>query len=242
VQKQQQQTKQQQAKPVRVGGAVWPDNWVATEVSSQVINQGGQVSPTQICCAARFDNSQCQVQTAYSNAVHYYDFANQRERFENSDGTVQVNLYGTTLMAMAVTPSNACQYYCPIPANSTLSNGLDYFLDPSATDMGQVTYQGQQVEEWTWKEVIPIVNITMEYTNNYAVKQGDIGIWLPVAQDTYLTPLGQQIGVEHTGWTNFNTGVPPAAKFAITGISTCPQDPQGCQQQQQQQKSRRRLN
>ncbi len=132
---------------------------------------------------------------------------------------------------MAVDANNNCQYYCPIPANSSLSNGLGFFLDPSATDMGQVTYNGQLAEEWQWREVIPVLNITMEYTNQLAVQQG--GAWLPIAQDTYLTPLGQNLGKQHTEWSNFEAGVPPASKFAINNVANCPLDPQGCQQQQQ---------
>ena len=42
-------------------------------------------------------------------------------------------------------------------------------------------------------------------------------------QTTALTPMGQaQIGTENRTWSNFTSGTPPAAKFNIAGVATCP--------------------
>ena len=64
--------------------------------------------------------------------------------------------------------------------------------------------------------------IKMETTDFYA-KMGANGDALPLFQTTALTPMGQaQIGTENRTWSNFTAGTPPAAKFNIAGVATCP--------------------
>lgn len=159
----------------------------------------------------------------YNAAVHYYDYENQRERFEAPD-QIQVILYDVG-KAMVVDNNNVCQYYCPV--NDTLASGADYFSDPSAVDLGKVSYDGKVAELFQWNETLPILNLTMEYTNMYATAD-----FVPLAQMTYLTPFGQQppIETQTTTWTGFTVGVPPKAKFDVQGVAACPLDPQGCGQ------------
>ena len=77
------------------------------------------------------------------------------------------------------------------------------------------------VEHFQWVDTILKV-IKMETTDFYA-KMGANGDALPLFQTTALTPMGQaQIGTENRSWSNFTSGTPPAAKFNIAGVATCP--------------------
>ena len=76
-------------------------------------------------------------------------------------------------------------------------------------------------EHFQWVDTILKV-IKMETTDFYA-KMGADGDALPLFQTTALTPMGQaQIGTENRSWSNFTSGTPPAAKFNIAGVATCP--------------------
>ena len=60
---------------------------------------------------------------------------------------------------------------------------------------------------------------------SYATISSD-GTAIPVFSTEALTPLGEaQIGTENTTWTTFTPGAPPAAKFNIAGMDTCPEKP-----------------
>lgn len=56
---------------------------------------------------------------------------------------------------------------------------------------------------------------------------------VPYFKTSALTPLGQHLGTNNESWTNFRAGTPPASKFDIAGVDTCPID-NDCGQQLRQ--------
>lgn len=212
--------------------ANFPKDWTATVTNTMLINQGGQPGPDgSLCCASSY-SGQCQIQSQYQNGLKYFDFTNQRVRTEDPVNGIIVSLYGKDGKNMLVVHNgthDVCEKYCPIDPRDTLPGGNDYFLDPNATDLGKTTYKGQSAEHYQWKETFLKV-ITMQTTDFYAATADDT----PLGAESKLTPFGgPQIGSQSTTWANFKAGTPPASKFDIQGIDTCPQDPQ-CGQQQHQ--------
>merc|ERR1711871_264230 len=207
--------------------ASWPADWTATETANMVINQGGQPSQdgSEICCRSDF-SSQCQVQIQYQSGVRYYDHTNQRSRFEDPINGIEVDDYKAHKAMLVVNNGTheVCQKYCPIDPRDTLDAGKTHFLDDNATDLGKATYHNQTAEHWQWKEKILKV-VTMQTTDFYASTSGANVV--PLGRVDKLTPFGgPQIGQGEATWSSFKVGTPPADKFDIQGMDTCPQDPQ----------------
>ena len=212
--------------------AQFPKDWSASVTNTMLINQGGQPGPEgSQCCTSSF-SGQCQIQSQYQNGMKYFDFTNQRTRMEDPINGIVVALYGKEGKNMLVVHNgthDVCEKYCPIDPRDTLPGGNDYFLDPNATDLGKTTYKGQSAEHYQWKQTIFKV-ITMQTTDFYASEADST----PLGAESKLTPFGgPQIGSQSTMWDNFKAGTPPASKFDIHGVDTCPQDPQ-CGQQKYQ--------
>lgn len=142
-----------------------------------------------------------------------------------------------------------CQEYCPI-AQEDIDLFGPFGIPDDAKDLGTATIEGVTAgapppqprsrrraspralrsqpfrpsplpEHFQWVDTILKV-IKMETTDFYA-KTGADGDALPLFQTTALTPMGQaQIGTENRSWSNFTAGTPPAAKFNIAGVATCP--------------------
>ena len=208
--------------------ASWPNDFSTTETSEQLIDQGGQPGPDgSTCCTSSF-SAQCQVQYSYSSGMKYYDYTNQRTRMEDPVNGIVVGLYskdgktaGKNMLVVHNGTHDVCEKYCPIDPEDTLDTGKNYFLDPNATDLGKVTYKGQAAEHYQWSETIFKV-IKMQTTDFYATEDD-----IPLGAKTQLTPFGgPAIGGGTVSWEGFKAGTPPAAKFDIAGVDSCPQDPQ----------------
>lgn len=214
--------------------ASWPNEWSAFESQSLVINQGGAPSADgrSVCCQVH-TMSQCQVQEQYQAGQKYYDYTNKRTRFEDGgSGQIFVDLYDVhkSLQVVHNGTHDVCQSYCPIDPDDTLDKGKYAFLDPNATDLGKATYKGQAAEHWQWKDKILGV-ITMQTSDFYASTTGSSVV--PLGRVDQLTPFGQHLGDSTVGWDKFTAGTPPAAKFDVQGVDSCPQNPQ-CGQQSRQ--------
>jgi hypothetical protein len=231
-------TKGSDATPAAVAStATWPNDWSATETQTMLINQGGTPDAAgDTCCKADYF-SQCQVQSQYQTGVHYYDFTNQRSRFEDPVNGITVNLFGKIMKSMAVVHNgthDVCQKYCPIEAGDSLDGGKDYFLDRNATDLGKATFQKKAAEHYQWKDMA-FGFLTMSTTDFYSDESTTPGKAMPIGLIEKLTPFGgAQIGQSTVNWGNFKAAAQPASKFDIQGVDTCPQDPQGCGQNSKQ--------
>ena len=80
---------------------------------------------------------------------------------------------------------------------------------------------GQTVELYEWKETF-LKFITMSTTRFYARILPN-GTAVPVFESKTISPFGHKTGTENLTWTSFIPGRPPAAKFEIAGIDTCPE-------------------
>ena len=206
--------------------ATWASDWTAAETSNLIINQGGVPNQdgSQICCSSDFSTN-CQVQIQYHAGTRYYDYTNQRSRFEDPINGIEVDDYKSHKSMLVVNNGthDVCQKYCPIDPRDTLDAGKSVFLDDNATDLGKATFHNQSAEHWQWKEKILKV-VTMQTTDFYASTSGKTVV--PLGRIDSLTPFGgPQIGQGEASWSSFTAGTPPADKFDIQGMDTCPQDP-----------------
>ena len=99
-------------------------------------------------------------------------------------------------------------------------------LDPNATDEGAARALGQPAELFSWFNYarVPVVHklIKMQQVDFYADVSGATAV--PIFSETKLIPYGRaQTGSQNTSYTGYIAGAPPADKFKIAGIDTCPQ-------------------
>jgi len=203
----------------------FPNDWSAQETVHLVINQGGKLDPSGDLCCAHAVIGECQVQTQYQKGQKYFDYSNQRTRFEDAvTGEIIVNDY-TSGKEMSVVHNetlgyDVCTEYCP------LQDDLDIFgIDPDAKDRGASIdpISGQPAEHYHWMDVILKI-IEMSHTEFYADISGDTA--KPLSQMEFITPFGgPAIGSTNNTWANFTAGKQPADKFDIHGMDTCPQSP-----------------
>lgn len=211
-------------------------DWTAHENGLLMIAQGASFGAGgDPCCAENSPNPQCQVQLQHFEGQRYYDLTNQRSRFEDSViMQVTVDDY-TSLKSMLINTTNGvdtCQEYCPIDPDDKLE-AFDPF-DPFDTvkDLGKTTFEGKAAEHYQWSDKIFKI-IKMQTTDFYADISNPKAA-VPLFSTTVLTPFGQApMGRQNETWTNFTHAAPPAAKFKIAGVATCPQSGQ-CGQQSKQ--------
>jgi hypothetical protein len=219
-----------------VVAANWPRDWSAMETVNMVINQGGMpnADDTAVCCSTTY-GGQCQVQQQYQKGQKYYDYSNNRTRFEDPVNGIMVDLYDAEHLKSMLVQHNGthdvCVKYCPIDPRDTMDLGKEYFLDDNATDLGTTTWNGQKAEHWQWKQTIFKV-VTMQTSDFYAAVSGSSVT--PLGRTDHLTPFGgPEIGQGNVTYGAFKAAKQPAEKFDIQGVDSCPQDPQ-CGQQSRQ--------
>ena len=148
--------KQQPAVVGNVGTVpAFSTDYVAFEETTVVSNTNGEVVDDQVCCIAAQStskgNGECLVSTGAQKGNRYRDVTNQRDRFEDQvSGLTNVVIYGNNTpgapgdggMDMTINVTNGvetCAHFCPLLPGE----GLDVLaLDPNATDVGAVTFQG----------------------------------------------------------------------------------------------------
>lgn len=193
----------------------WDNNWSSEQIAAMRINQGGMVNPDgTVCCAP--EAPQCKVQTEFMAATVYNWYDGKKSAQKNPDGSGVVSDY-TAMKEYAVSADGTCQSYCPLQQGSTVGNGQFIFVN--ASDAGETTYLGKPADLWTWRQVMPILNITMQTTDFY-VTTGDKP--LPIAQIDHITPFGEPIGQQNNTFVTFKQGVPPASVFTVKGADKCP--------------------
>eukprot|EP00935_MAST-01C_sp_MAST-1C-sp1_P002453 g2453.t1 len=202
-------------------------DFVSTEEGLMVEHQGATTEADGSACCSN-DAPQCVVQLAHVNETRYFDLTNQRVRTEDTiSGTIQVDLFGDIQKTVQVNSTNGvdtCVKYCPLH-NETLK---PFSIDPTAKDMGKATIMGKQLEDFRYDESVVIHGIPvfkMSTIDFFVDTSGAQAV--PVFKSEALTPFGgAQIGTTNTTYTSFVPGAPPASKFDIKGLDTCPQDPQ----------------
>ena len=223
------------AKPLPTIG---PD-YVAYEETLMLSNTGGTaMAGGDICCLPSTTalNGECLVQRSTKRGARYLDVTNQRERFEDEiSGETMVTMYGTVDKDMIIVEEGGvetCKEYCPLVSGETLH---PLALDPNATDMGPapIPQLGGSAERYQWSNYakIPITGklVKMETVEFYA-KLGSAAndstgktTAAPVFAEIKATPYGgPQTGSQNTTYTHYTVGTPPATKFDIKGIDTCP--------------------
>lgn len=214
-------TPAKEAATVPGGNWTWATDFSAFETNGMVINQGGIPSKDgdSVCCVVT-GLSQCQVQIEYQEGQKYYDYTNQRTRFEGG-GQVIVDLFDKhkELLVVHNGTHDVCQEYCPIDPADTLDKGAAAFLEDDAYDAGQAKFEGLNCEHWTWNDTI-FKKIVMQTSDFYA--DTSKATVVPVGRVDNITPFGQHLGTANIGWQKFTAGTPPADKFDIQGVDTCP--------------------
>ena len=209
-------------------------DFFAYENSKMLSNQGGSAIGTDICClpTTKSINGECLVTRAAKKGMHYYDVTNQRERYEDEiSGQTMVTFYGNISKDMLINITNGvetCESFCPLLPGE----GIDGFaIDPNATDMGKAKIDGINTEHYQWYnyEKIPITGklVKMQTVEFYA-KKGSSDVHdkfpMPVYSETEFTPYGEAMtGSQNTTYSKYISATPPANKFKIAGIDTCPQ-------------------
>ena len=217
---------------------VFASDYTAVEATTLVSNTNGEVVDGQVCCIAADStskgNGECLVSTGAQRGNRYRDVTNQRDRFEDHvSGETHVVIYSNSTpgapgdggMDMDINITNGvetCASFCPLLPGEGL-DGLA--LDPNATDLGAVTWQGQPAEQYQWIEYdkVPIVGkVKMATVDFYTDNKGPSPI--PLFSLTHVTPYnGAETGTQNVSYTAFVAGAPPAAKFQIAGMAACPQ-------------------
>jgi hypothetical protein len=141
--------------------------------------------------------------------------------FFSAQGTGVVTLYNDG-KEYSVGPDGACQSFCPT------EGAMEAFgLGGNITHQAPSTYNGKSCEEYTVPTIIPVLNVTMQTDMWYIALNGTHGPDTPLADVTYLTPFGQNLGTTQSIYGDFVSGAPDATKFVVTGKATCKQA-KGC--------------
>ena len=213
-----------------------PSDYIAREETQMLSNVGGEFFGDDVCCLPNTSavNGECLITRSAKRGTRYFDHTNQRERFDDEvSGHTMVTLYGDADKDMLINITDGvetCQEYCPLLPGETLE---PLALDPNATDRGPATVPtkgGKSAEKFEWIEYakMPFGRLVkMETIDFYAAleKRGASGVTAtPVFSETKLTPYGgPQSGSKNTSFSEYKGVTPPASKFAIAGISACPQ-------------------
>jgi hypothetical protein len=212
-------------------------DYVAREETRMLQNSGGTMEGDgDVCCTPSTTsiNGECFVQRSAKRGTRYMDVTNQRVRFEDEiSGKTMVTIYGSVHKDMLLETKGGIEYcseFCPLLSEETLE---PLSLDPNATDMGAATVPsvGGKAERFQWFEYakIPITGkmVKMETVDFYAQlgTMGDGAVTAtPIFELVEATPYGgPPTGTQNTTYSHFVSGTPPAAKFDIHGIDTCPQ-------------------
>jgi hypothetical protein len=189
------------------------NDWTAVEEDDLMVMQGDYTtSGNNYCCAV---TSNCQVQTEYQKGNTYFDYTNNRTRFDDQiSGQIIVTDFSVGKEMLVVGSPLTCKEYCP--TEGWLEPG---FLDPNATDLGSVKVQGRTLEKWQWKETI--FKIIVMQTSTVLVDQ-TVNPAVPFQETDDLTPFGQPMGTFTSTWSNFKNGTPDPSLFAVTGVEKCP--------------------
>jgi len=190
---------------------VFPNAWTATEEDFMVVYQGSyQIINNNYCCG---DDS-CEVQTEYQSGTDYFDYPNNRTRFDDPVNGMIVSLFAPTYKEMLVDANNNCQAFCPIEDDL-----YPYQIDPNATYAGQKVIDGKTLDDWNFED--KEFGIVFEIEDIYV----DPNSGLPYKEMDQLTPFGQAIGESESTYHTFTAGEPDPKKFAVNGIANCPEDP-----------------
>jgi hypothetical protein len=165
---------------------------------------------------------QCQVQMTTARGTYYHDYTHNRTRDEDTiSGKTTVNDYKTRMsMIINVTGGvETCQEYCPIDPRDVLDEGISFPSD--AKDLGPTHWEGHAVEKWEYSDVIlKVIKMT---TSDWFVDQSGASP-KPLFKSQAITPFGRTppIGYDNFTYTSWVDGTPPAAKFNIQGVASCP--------------------
>jgi len=199
----------------------FPTDYTSIEEDFAVIYQGQYVQTGNMYCCG---DSNCEVQTQYQSGHNYFDYTNQRTRFDDPVQGSIVSLFNIN-KEMAVDANNVCQAYCPI------GEPLEpYAIPVNATDQGSTIVNNKTVEDWQSK-VVFIGIIVMEIDDFYVDQSRSPAV--PVQEVDQITPFGQNLGQFTTNFLSFVAGTPDPSHFAVTGIDQCPMS-QNCGEQRRQ--------
>jgi len=195
---------------------VWPNDWTSIEEDFALMYQGSYsvIDGDNYCCS----DDNCEVQTQWQSGHNYFDFTNQRTRFDDPVQGSIVTLFKPKYMEMAVDANNTCTSYCPV------QDDLEpYSVNVNSTDMGSKVVDNRTTEDWQWKDIE--FGVLVFETDDIYVDQ-TVNPPVPVYEEDQLTPFGEAIGYETSNYLSFIYGTPDPSHFAIKGVDTCPQDSQ----------------
>jgi len=201
---------------------VLPTDWTSVETDFAVIYQGEYVMVQNMYCCG---DSNCEIQTEYQSGHNYFDYTNQRTRFDDPVQGSIVSLFDPIYKEMMVDANNNCLEFCPIEEEL-----LPYAIPDNSTDQGSTIVNNKTVEDWQSKVVILGI-IVMEIDDFYIDQSQNPAI--PVQEVDQLTPFGQKIGQMTSNYLSFVPGTPDPSKFDIKGVDNCPMS-QNCGQSRRQ--------
>jgi len=201
---------------------VLPNDWTSLEEDFAVIYQGEYVNVQNMFCCG---DANCEIQTEYQSGHNYFDYTNQRTRFDDPVQGSIVSLYDPIYKEMIVDSNNVCQEFCPIEEPLT-----PYTVPANSTDQGSTIVNNKTVEDWQSKVIILGI-IVMETDDFYIDQSQDPPI--AVQEVDQLTPFGQKIGQATMNYLQFVPGTPDPSKFDIKGVDNCPMSDQ-CGQSRRQ--------
>ena len=206
----------------------FPQSYISTEEETLRVVQGGALDPTSgnTCCAVTTPG-QCQVQMAHGTFTRYVDAKTQQVRIEDTTAdTILVDRYASLesiIVNVSASGVESCAYICPLAPGETFSN---FSMPTNAKDRGAATFHGKPAERYTWIE--RALKVIKMGTVELLVGKDGAGHNIPLFESEDLTPLGRpSIGKRNRTYTTFIAGAPPAAKFDIAGVATCPKEPPG---------------
>jgi len=114
-------------KPVQSSQPVFPNDWTAFQEDWEVQYQGDFTQSSEMYCCQL--NSNCNIETGYDRGMFYFDFTNNRTRFDDEyAGTVEIVDF-TAQMDMMVDPTNlTCLNYCPLLGETLEPGFLEFYV------------------------------------------------------------------------------------------------------------------
>jgi len=151
-------------------------------------------------------------QSTYYYGVEYFDYLNNRTRFDDDVEGSTVWFYSPLFVEMLVDGNNHCKQYCSIDYSPIAPLEVPSY----ANDMGPTIVNNKTVEDWYWM----FSGWGYRQTDDFYIDQSQSPA-IPVqwVDDVWYPTINFQTTINYL---SFTPGTPDPSKFDIKGFSNCP--------------------
>ena len=141
---------------------------------------------------------------------------------------------GKSMLVVNVSGVETCREYCPITLEDDMT---PLALPKAARRIGHTQHEGETVDHWHWADrifkFIPMTEYDFYSVNRSVPSAGNTTYCVdknatcavPLSSTLAITPFGKRppVGWQNVTWRSLKMQLPPAAKFDVAGVDTCPQ-------------------